>query len=792
MIDNSEAKARIKINKLLENSGWDFDRDIILEDRISMKRYKSNDLGEEFEKTQNGFIDYLLLDEKGKYLLVLEAKASNKNPLCGKEQAKDYAKSINVRFVILSNGNEHYFWDLENGNPISIDRLYTQKEILTLINRDENEKFSLEELEKFTINSNMIIDKTLRYYQIEAIEKIRSEILLGRKKFLFVMATGTGKTLTSAAIIKMLIKTGIAKRVLFLVDRIELEEQAEEDFKKYFSVSGKQENFFFQIYKKDKNRWDRNEILITTIQSLYENYTSFSKTEFDLIISDEAHRSIGGFKARKVFDYFNCYKLGLTATPKGMMKNVDLTTEKDDFRQLELRKMKDTYLTFGCENFKPTYSYTLEDGVKDDFLILPKVIELETEITTKLLSEKGYGVTIEHEDGFKEEKNYKMKDFERKFKSEETNRVFCEGFMNLALKDPISGEIGKSLIYCVSQSHAFEIVKILNEIASNKFPKKYNSDFAMAIVSDTQGDITSYRKSFRDSKNNLNGYSEFNEKLEEYETSKTRVCVTYGMMTTGYDCSDLLNIAMMRPIYSPSEFIQIKGRGTRKFDFKYENIKVSKKEFYLFDYFKNCEYFEEFYDYKKPIKLNISGGSKPKPTPPIDLDRYICKDYDEIRNIFEKRYGLMRIDEEFYKTFDDSKKIYTFDDFYEILKEDSKFLEDAERSFYEKYHRNGKIEELYDWIIRGIEPKTKLELLENLFSEFLVKIENKEDVNTKILRKFFIGYFTKKKVREIIENEDYNKINDLNMGIDENQFLEIRVCLNNIKDFYIENKEIIN
>ena len=120
---DKEAKARIKINKLLEESGWrllderDMKANVVLENNVKLSTKTLNDWGEDFENAKNGFIDYLLLDDKGYPLIVLEAKSESKNPLVGKEQARKYAKNINCRFVLLSNGNIHYFWDLEKGSP---------------------------------------------------------------------------------------------------------------------------------------------------------------------------------------------------------------------------------------------------------------------------------------------------------------------------------------------------------------------------------------------------------------------------------------------------------------------------------------------------------------------------------------------------------------------------------------------------------------------------------------------------------------------------------------------------
>ncbi len=254
-----EAKARIKINKLLEDAGWRFFDDsngsanIILEPNVKLVQSRIDALGENFEKTSKGFIDFLLLDEKGFPLLVLEAKSEDKNPLSGKEQARKYAKSQNCRFVILSNGNLHYFWDLAHGNPYIIsrfpkpdsivgyssfnpnpERLATEPVAYDYIALTQNPGYVNEAGWKNESERPEFIEKNklrfLRDYQLRAVKSIQSAVSEGASRFLFEMATGTGKTLIAAAIIKLFLRTGNARRVLFLVDRLELEDQANKTF----------------------------------------------------------------------------------------------------------------------------------------------------------------------------------------------------------------------------------------------------------------------------------------------------------------------------------------------------------------------------------------------------------------------------------------------------------------------------------------------------------------------------------------------------------------------------------
>jgi type I restriction enzyme R subunit len=185
----------------------------------------------------------------------------------------------------------------------------------------------------------------LRPYQLRAIHSLQDAAKEGKDRYLFEMATGTGKTLVSAAIIKLFLRTGNAKRILFLVDRIELEDQAHKNF-----VRCLKHDFTTVIYKQNRDDWKKAEIVVSTVQSLssQDKYKKlFSPTDFDLIISDEAHRSIGG-NSRAVFEYFIGYKLGLTATPKDYLKNFDPQGVSQKTHVLGRRQPLDTYKTFGC------------------------------------------------------------------------------------------------------------------------------------------------------------------------------------------------------------------------------------------------------------------------------------------------------------------------------------------------------------------------------------------------------------------------------------------------------------
>lgn len=344
-----EAKARIKINKLLEAAGWRFFDDengsanIQVEANVKITKKQFDDFGENFEKVKNGFIDFLLLDEHGKPFIVLEAKSEDKDPLVGKEQARAYAKSNFVKYVILSNGNIHYFWNIYKGNPQIILSFPTYESVREskALNADPSRLYNEEitsdyiavvrepryveapEYKNPDTRAQYLKDRGLRMmrkYQVNAIKALQQSVREGNQRFLFEMATGTGKTLTSAAVIRLFLRSGNANRVLFLVDRIELENQAKKNFINYLKP-----DYETVVFKEHTEDWRKADIVVSTVQTLaYNNKykTVFKPTDFSLIIADESHRSISG-NSRAVFEYFIGYKLGLTATPKDYLKNVD-------------------------------------------------------------------------------------------------------------------------------------------------------------------------------------------------------------------------------------------------------------------------------------------------------------------------------------------------------------------------------------------------------------------------------------------------------------------------------------
>ena len=397
------------------------------------------------------------------------------------------------------------------------------------------------------------------------------------------------------------------------------------------------------------------------------------------------------------------------------------------------------------------------------------------------MSDHGYLFQSVDEDGNDVEATFTKKDFEKKFFSQNTNKSFCVAFLKSAKWDPYINEIGKTLIFCVSQKHAANITQILNEVANKVWPNKYNSDFAVQVTSNVDN---AQRMTIDFRNNSLNGHSNANF---NYRTSKTRVCVTVGMMTTGYDCTDILNICMMRPVYSGSEFIQMKGRGTRKNDFAQDWIDRSefpdlvnseKDEFILFDFFGNYEFFEKDFRYDEVLPLPQNGKKETEgPDTPINLDGAINYDPDPLKSIKEILIPDegMKVDRDLYRSFKQRvvedqtiQEMVMRQDFNEAEKYVEDYIFDKPEEFFtlDKLRKSLQLDRkltvseilLYSFgHINRIKPKR--ECLEDEFDKFEKEFNPDDEIysNAKVV---FDAYSTDSEYRNTIES---GRIADLNV-----------------------------
>lgn len=552
-----EAYSRVVIDRLLREVGWNIEDEnqVVFEDHGNVGR-----------------ADYILKDKNGHPLALIEAKSPDVDPYFAKKQAIDYVEQQyknQINYIFLANDHLIYFWNLLDGGDASpVADLLSQDDLLR--KKYQQTSHTAEPLLHQEVTPEYFRDvdpnATLRPYQIAAWNTVATGYDKGKRSFLLEMATGTGKTYLTALMISKFLRTNQAQTVLFVVDRVELAGQTKGVFEK---LLGNLSAIATYWGGSKKNLIGAN-VVVATIQSLaLHGRDVFSPGYFDVIIHDEAHRSIYSPEARGAMDYFiGATKIGLTATPKDFLKNFNFDGESLDPRAVEARAQRDTYKYFGCEQGQATYRYTIQNGVRDKYLVPPKLHKMTSFITQQALSEKGFQV-----EGDYENESYKINDLEKKVFLPERNKLMMQEFLAYAEKTP-TGEIGKSIVFAVSQNHAKKLTQILNELRP-----EYNGRFAEIITSL----VPKAHEIARDFKNP--------------DRKLPRVAVSVDMLTTGFDAPEVQNIVLARPVFEPTLYQQIKGRGTRLCP------EIKKTSFTVFDFCGVCDYFEEKYDWEAPLEL---------------------------------------------------------------------------------------------------------------------------------------------------------------------------------------------
>ena len=553
--DISEFLTRKKyIDVDLKQLGWKFDG-------------SEADVWEEYEVDgmagvlgQKGYVDYVLFGKDGLPLAVVEAKRSSKDPNIGRKQAVLYADCLEKKFgrrpmMFTTNGFDTFFWDDQTSPQRRVSEVFSKEDLQRLMNRRTERK---------SLNEISISDKiTDRYYQKEAIRAVCDHIEQGFRKNLLVMATGTGKTRTASSLTDVLSRGGYVTNILFLADRTALVKQAKDDFKNYLpdmslcnlcsSKDDKTARIVFSTYPTMLNAIDECKTK--------DGLPLFTPAHFDLIIVDESHRSIFK-KYRAIFEYFDAYLVGLTATPK---------TDVD----------RNTYDFFEMEHGIPTYAYDYETAVNEDHVLVPYY---NYEVKTKFLEE---GITYDdlseedkerYEDDFAEDGQ--MPDF---IPSTELNKfVFNETTVDIVLQDLMErgikvegGDlIGKTIIFAQNKKHAEFILDRFNKL----YPQ-YQGKLAQRVICDD-----SYAQTVID---------DFKQSQKE-----PRIAVSVDMMDTGIDVPECVNLVFFKKVRSKTKFWQMIGRGTRLapnlicadgMNGEY----TGKKYFMIFDYCGNFEYFRQ-------------------------------------------------------------------------------------------------------------------------------------------------------------------------------------------------------
>lgn len=504
-----------------------------------------------------GYVDYVLFGSNGKPLAVIEAKRTAKDPKAGRQQAILYAECLEKQYgvkpvIYYSNGYRTFIIDGLGYPDRELLGFHTESELELLIQKRARGKIT-----DFSVNKNI----TDRDYQKTGIKAICEHYNSFHRRGLLVMATGTGKTRVSISLTDVLMKNGWVKNVLFLADRTALVNQAAKNFTKLLPSAT-------ITVLNEKKKPDMNaRIIFSTYQTMI-NYIDtesklFSVGRFDLIIIDEAHRSIFG-KYTAIFDYFDSLLVGLTATPR---EQVD----------------KSTYDIFCLETGHPNFAYELKEAVDDGYLVNYTPISR----TTQILKE---GIRYNKLSDVEKEQLEKVWEYEKAKndidpdaeyhrdieKSEIFKYIFnidtidnvLQDLMNNGLKVQSGDLIGKTIIFAYNHKHADQIVERFNALYPELGP-----DFCVLI-----DNTVNYSQTL------INSFEERNK--------MPQIAVSVDMLDTGIDVPDILNLVFFKKVYSYIKFWQMIGRGTRLSKDIFD-LGEDKKTFYIFDWCGNFEYFDE-------------------------------------------------------------------------------------------------------------------------------------------------------------------------------------------------------
>lgn len=535
-MNKNEAFSRVVIDAQLADQGWN------VQDPNSV-RYEVT-LGDGTRA------DYVLCDRHGRSLAVIEAKRFSVNPADAAEQARNYARQLNVPYVFLANGEEVRFWEWQHeAFPRPVKTFFKQDDL--------ERRAATAQVRRDPLSVPIDTRIAGRDYQQACIDTLCREIGQGRRKLLVEMATGTGKTRMAAALIKRLFEANAITRVLFLVDRIPLAKQTEDAFAEHLP------DYPAYVLRAGRRFQDEKLVTITTLQSMINIYGDYSSGYFDLVISDECHRSIYG-KWSGVLRHFDGIQIGLTATP--CVANLeDLAPDEED--KLFVR---DTLRFFEVD--KPTFTYKLKDAVRDGYLVPYQIYKAKT---VKTAAEGGFAVRkseldwsamdaatrAEFEQLFQNGDTITVDPnaLERRFTIPERNcaivreyrQVLEKGYLDHkgVLRQPL---LGKTIVFAVTKRHAATLAELLDAEFADRKPSP-EIRYADYVVSGLGPDDT------------VDGMTKIGRfKKEQFP----QILVSVNMLDTGFDCPEVVNLVLARFTRSAILYQQMRGRGTRKADRK--------------------------------------------------------------------------------------------------------------------------------------------------------------------------------------------------------------------------------
>ena len=537
-MDLNEARTRaLLINPQLERVEWNLSDHTQVAFEVPVSGY---------DKTPwNGFTDFCLYDPDGSVLAIIEAKKTARDARDGEAQLGQYIDEIArtqafVPFGFMTNGLLHYFWDVDLAHPRAISGFFSRDDLKRLKFLRNNCKPLADAPIKTTI-----VD---RAYQHEAIRRVAEAFTAGKRRALLVMATGTGKTRTTMALVDLFLQTSSAQKVLFLADRDALVEQALNDGFKQFLPNEPRVRIRSGNIDRDKR------LYVATQQTMGVCYERFSPGFFDLIVFDEAHRSIFN-RFTEVIEYFDARMVGLTATPAAFID-------------------RDTFRVFDCRDQSPTFLYTYQQAIKDGHLVDFRAYQAQTGfqrdgIRGATLSEEDRAALTER--GIDPDTlDYAGTDLEVLVSNRDTLRRQWEEIIERCIKDQSGSLPGKTIIFAMTKEHARRIRDVFEEM----FPEHIG--LLQVIYSGVErlhdgpygdGLISKFKKD-----------------------DKPRIAVSVDMLDTGIDIPEIVNLVFMKPVQSRIKLWQMIGRGTRNqqacryFD-RLPN--GAKKEFLIIDFWQN-------------------------------------------------------------------------------------------------------------------------------------------------------------------------------------------------------------
>ena len=541
--DYSEAETRdYFIDLLLKEAGWPLDQ-------IRDREFEVNGMPNRHGK---GFVDYVLWSDDGKPLGLVEAKRTRRDARVGQHQAKLYADCMEGQYgqrpiIFYSNGYEHWIWDDTNYPPRRVQGFYKKAELELLVQRRET-KHTLAEA---PINSEIVE----RHYQTRAIRRITEAFERDHdRKALLVMATGAGKTRTVIALSDLFMRCNWAKRVLFLADRVALVNQAVNAYKNHLPDASPV-NLVTEKNAEGRVYVSTYPTMMGLIDDASDGQRRFGVGHFDLVIIDEAHRSVFQ-KYRAIFDYFDSLLVGLTATPKD---EVD----------------RNTYSLFDLEDGVPTDAYPLEEAVRDGFLVPPKAVSVPLKFQREGImyeelsdEEKDQWDALEWDDEGTVPDRVEAEAVNKWLFNKDTVDKVLEHLMTRGLKVAGGDRLGKTILFAKNQAHA----DFISERFDVNYPH-YKGEYSRVITFKTK-----YAQSLID-----------NFSIKE---NNPNLAISVDMLDTGIDIPEIANLVFFKLVRSKTKFWQMVGRGTRLCPDLF-GPDQDKELFYLFDYCQNLEFFSQ-------------------------------------------------------------------------------------------------------------------------------------------------------------------------------------------------------